>query len=215
MSQIILLLSSSSFLEKDFQPILGRPLKEYKLAHITTAGKGEGVRNLDYQERTRNRLRAQECVFEDIDIDGKNEDELREIFKNFDGVFMNGGSTFYLLKSIRESGFETVIKELLPQGFLYMGASAGAYVACPTIEMSLWPHQDKYSHYGMEEVKGMHLVPFLVTVHYTPEHEVLLKEKIPTASLPVHILTDEQAIIVRDGVIEFLGEEKIKIGEGN
>ena len=209
MSQTILLLSSGSFLEKNFRLILGRPLKEYKLAHITTAGKGQGVRNLDYQEKTRNRLRAQECVFEDIDIDGKNEDELRAIFKNFDGVFMNGGSTFYLLKSIRESGFEKVIKELLPTGFIYIGASAGSYVACPTIEMSLWPHQDKYSHYDMEDVKGMNLVPFLVTVHYTPEHEELLKEKIPTASLPVHILTDEHAIIVRDGVMEFLGGEEV------
>ena len=214
MSQTILLLSSGSFLEKNFRLILGRPLKEYNLPHITTAGKGQVFRTPDYQDKTKNRFRAQECVFEDIDIDGKNEDELRAIFKNFDGVFMNGGSTFYLLKSIRESGFEKVIKELLPTGFLYMGASAGAYVACPTIEMSNWTERGKYNEYQITDYTGMSLVPFLVYVHYTPESEALLREQIPQASLPVHILTDEQAIIVRDGVIEFLGEE-VKIGEGN
>lgn len=203
----MLLISSSSFLENDFTEILGKPFREYKIAHIINGSKGKGVNDLSYLERTRERFKKQDCYFEDLDLDGKNANELRSILKNFNAVFVNGGSTFYLLKSIRKSGFDEVIKELLPQGFLYMGASAGSYVACPTIEMALWEHQDIYDHSGITDFTGMNLVPFLVTVHYNPEYKELLKEKIPNASCPVRILTDEQAILVKDEEIKFFGEE--------
>ena len=204
----LLLLSSSGFLENDLSKILDKPLKKYRLAHIITASKGEGVDSLVYLERTRDRLKKHNCDFEDIDIDGKTEVELRSILKNFNGVLVNGGSTFYLLKSIRESGFDKIIKELLPQGFLYIGASAGSYVVCPTIEMSLWEHQDKYNHYGMTDFTGMNLVPFLITVHYIPEDEELLRKKIPQANYPVRILTDQQAILVKDEKYILVGDSK-------
>lgn len=115
------------------------------------------------------------------------------------------------MKSIRESGFDTVIKELLPTGFIYIGASAGSYVACPTIEMSFWKHQDKYHHYDLKDFTGMNLVPFLMTVHYTPEYESILREKIPQSKYPVRILTDEQAILVKDDEVTFLGGNEVKL----
>lgn len=210
MKQNLLLLSSSSFLEGDLSGVFEKPLKEYKLAHITTASKGKGVGSLDYLERTRDRLRACNCEFEDLDLDGKSEDELRQILKKFDGVFVNGGSTFYLLKAIRESGFEKVLKELLPTGFIYIGASAGSYVACPTIEMAFWKHQDKYHHYDLKNLTGMNLVPFLMTVHYTPQYEAILKEKLPQSKYPVKILTDDQALLVKDDTVTLLGGDEIR-----
>src|SRR3990167_4555668 len=98
----ILLLSSSGFLEKDLSNVFDKPLKNYRLAHIINASKGKGVRNLDYLERARKRLSNHKCKFEDLDLDGKTEDDIRNILKNFDGVFVSGGNSFYLLKSIRE-----------------------------------------------------------------------------------------------------------------
>src|ERR1700687_3714045 len=101
----LLLLSSSSFLEKDLSSIFDKPLKDYRLAHILTASKGRGVGDLGYLERAKERLGKLGCKFEDVDLDGKTESEVRNTLINFDGVFVSGGSTFYLLKSIRESGF--------------------------------------------------------------------------------------------------------------
>jgi peptidase E len=111
-----------------------------------------------------------------------------------------------LLKSIKESGFDKVIKKLLPQGLIYMGASAGSYVACPTIEMATWKHQDKYDHYGLTDLTAMNLVPFLLMAHYKPENQELLKEEISQANLPVKILTDEQAIMAQDGSFKLIGK---------
>lgn len=208
----LLLLSSSQFLiENKLSEIFNKSFENIKLAHIFTAAKGKGCVKMEYLEKTKNILKAKGCIVEDLDIDGKNEDELRNILKNFDGVFVNGGSTFYLLKSIRESGFDKVLKELLPEGFIYIGASAGSYVCCPTIEMSLWKHQDKYDHYGMTDLTGMNLVPFLMSVHYVPENKELIKNKISEANYPVRILTDQQAILVKDDEITFLGGKEIKL----
>ncbi|KKQ60349.1 MAG: hypothetical protein US81_C0023G0011 [Parcubacteria group bacterium GW2011_GWE2_38_18] len=207
----ILLTSSSKFLNNDLTKILGKPLKDFRIAHIITASKGEGVTDLGYINRTKEIFKQNNCEFEDLDLDGKNENELRKILKKFDAVFVNGGSTFYLLKSIRESGFNKVIKELLPLGLIYIGASAGSYVACPTIEMSTWKHQDKYNHYGLTDFSAMNLVPFLMSVHYVPEYETLLRKKIPLTNYPVKILTDEQAILVKNNEINLLGGDEIII----
>lgn len=207
--QTLLLLSSGRFLKKDLSSLIGKSLSDLKIAHVINASKGKGVGSLDYLERVRQNFRDNNCYFEDLDLDGMNENSLREKLKNFNAVFVNGGSTFYLLKSIRESGFDKVIKELLPQGFVYMGASAGSYVACPTIEMATWKHQDKYDHYGLTDFTAMNLVPFLMTVHYIPDYHDLLKEKIKNANYSARVLSDEQAILVKDGNIELIGGEEI------
>lgn len=201
----ILLLSSSKFLI-DHPKIFDKPFKDMKMAYIITASKGST--NLDYLQRERDFFKQQNYNYTELDIDGKNESELKEILSKYEIVYVTGGNSFYLLKSIKESGFDKVIKELISGGVIYMGASAGSYVACPTIEQSKWKHQDKYNHYKVEDLQAMNLVPFLVTVHYKPEYDDVLKENIPKTKLPVRILTDDQAILIQDDKTELLGEGK-------
>jgi len=204
----LLLLSSGKFLNNDLTEYLGKPLSDFRIAHVINASKGKGVNDLSHLDRVRAIFKQNNCYFEDLDLDGKKEDDLRKIFSNFDAVFVNGGNTFYLLKSVRESGFDKVIKELLPKGFVYIGASAGSCLACPTIETSLWRHQEKYDHYGLTDLTGLNLVPFLISVHYMPDYHDILKEKIFKAGYPTKILTDNQAILVKDGEIRLLGGEE-------
>ena len=199
----LLLLSSSRFLNAHPQ-VFGVPFRDMKIAYVITASKS--VPSIDYLERSRDFFREQGYHFQELDLDGKHKQELHEFLSEFDIVYVEGGNSFYLLKSIRESGFDTVMKELLPKGLIYVGASAGTYVACPTIEMALWRHQDKYDHHGITDVTAMGLVPFLVTAHYKPEYDALLKEKIPKAHYPVRILSDDQALLVEDNEVRLIGE---------
>ena len=206
----ILLLSSTKFLIKHPSPFPHKSLREMRIAYITTASKG--VSDVAYLERTENIFKQNNYNYEELDIDGKNKEWLESYLKDFEAVFVQGGNSFYLLKAIRESGFDSVIKKLLPGGFVYIGASAGSYVACPTIEMAGLGHQDKYNHYGVADLTAMGLVPFLMSVHYSPENKDILKEKIAKTSLPVKILTDDQAILIQDDKVELVGEgEEIKI----
>ncbi len=122
-----------------------------------------------------------------------------------------GGNTFYLLKAIRESGFDEVIKDLVDKGVPYVGTSAGSYVACPTIERATWKHQDKYDRCGITDFTGMNLVPFLVTAHYVSEFEPKIRKGISETKYPTKILMDGQAILVQDNNYQFLGGEETKL----
>lgn len=201
----LLLLSSNRFFEKNPQ-IFEKPFKDMKIAFIINASKS--VPNTDYLERHRKFFKENNYNIQEVDLDGMNEEGVRDLLKGFEAVMVEGGNSFYLLKSIRESGFDKVVKELLPKGLIYMGASAGSYVACPSIEVAVWKHQDKYSHHGITDFAGMNLVPFLMTVHYKPEYKELLKEKISKARYPVKILDDDQAILVEDDKIHLLGNSE-------
>ncbi len=200
----LLLLSSNRFLEKNPQ-VFEKPFKDLKTAWIINASKS--VPSTDYFERHRKFFKDNAYNIQEVDIDGKNKDELKDLLKNFEAVFVEGGNSFYLLKSIRESGFDEAVKELIPQGLIYIGASAGSYIACPTIEMALWKHQDKYNHHGITDYTAMSLVPFLMTAHYKPEYKDLLKDKIFGAKCPVKVLDDEQAILVIDDKVSLIGGE--------
>lgn len=202
----ILLLSSSRFLSGDPPLNLPRPLKDLRLAYVTTASKG--VTDKAYLERTEKIFAQNGYQYREFDLDGQDESGLEKELSGFDGVFMQGGNTFYLLRAIRASGFDKIIPKLLARGFLYIGASAGAYVACPTIEMAGLKRQDKYDHYGITDLTGLGLVPFLLSVHYLPEYESSLREKISACAYPVRILTDQQALLVQDDTVQLLGEGK-------
>ena len=187
-----------------------KPLKNMRMVYIMTASKG--VEDLEYLDRAKKIFKTNEYDYEELDIEGKNEEWLRKYLKNFKVVYVQGGNTYYLLKAIRESGFDKVIKELISQGFIYIGSSAGAFVACPTIEMAGYKHHDKYNHFGVTDLTGLNLVPFLVSVHYSPEYKEILHEIIASAKYPVRILTDEQAILVKDGKEQLFGSgEEAKV----
>lgn len=148
---------------------------------------------------------------EDIDIEGKDKRGLWGLLKDKDVIYVQGGNTFYLLKHIKESGFDKVVKELINEGVTYIGVSAGSYVACPTIEVANWKHQDR-NMVGLKDLTALNLVPFLMTVHYEPKYKPILEKEIPSTSYPVKILTDNQALLVRDGQVRLIGEgREIKI----
>ena len=148
-----------------------------------------------------------------LDIEEKTEDIWRELLKDKDVVLMAGGNTFYLLKAVRESGFEKVIKELIEKGMVYAGSSAGSYVACPTIETATWkkPGEEK-ERFGVTDLTAMNLVPFLFKAHYDPEEKEMLKEKISEAKYETKILKDGQAILVEGDNYKLVSEwEEIKL----
>ncbi|MDD3487424.1 MAG: Type 1 glutamine amidotransferase-like domain-containing protein [Candidatus Moranbacteria bacterium] len=207
----LLLSSNGSFIIENGFGLLFDDISKIKLAYIITASKGVG--DLSYLERHKEKLDNLGIDYEEIDIEGKNEDQLRDTLKNKNVVYVEGGNTFYLLKAVRESGFGEIIKELINSDVTYIGSSAGAYIVCPTIEMATWKPKQK-DRFGVTDFTALNLVPFLVTAHYIPELESVLKEKIAKAKYPTRILQDGQGILVEDGEYKFVGEgEEVKFNK--
>lgn len=209
----LLLTSAGMRVKEEILKILPKSPDQIKLAHIITASKVE--KDTSYMVRDKQQMIEARFQVEDIDIEGKNEAELSELLSDKDVIYVQGGNTFYLLKCIKESGFEKVIKELMKKDVIYVGVSAGSYIICPTIEMAIWKHQDR-NIVGLTDLTALNLVPFLITAHYKSEYYSVIKKAISHSKYPVKILTDQQAILVKDGKIKLVGKGKeIKINKKN
>ena len=201
----LILASDLSFLLKYGYELTGISKSEMKIGYVTTASKA--TRDKTFFEKVENTILENEYSFEKFDIEGKSKDEMLNFFKNKNVIHVEGGNTFYLLKAIRESGFAEVLKELLNEGKIYIGTSAGAYIMCPTIEVANW-NENGRDRFGLTDFSALNYVPFVLKVHYKDEAENLVKEKMKTLKYPLRILRDGQGILVEDDKFTFFGEEK-------
>jgi dipeptidase E len=74
-----------------------------------------------------------------------------------------GGNTFVLLRGIQENGLLQPVRERVAAGMPYVGWSAGANVACPTIRTS-----NDMAIVAPASFEGFALVPFQINPHFIP-----------------------------------------------
>jgi dipeptidase E len=197
---------------KDFLELLSKKPAETSVCVIITASLANHPKgDAPYVKADERRLA--EIGFKtiiEVDLRKEKRELLEGKLKSFDVVFVEGGNTFYLMKYIRKSGFDKAIKRFLDDGGVYLGVSAGSYVACPDISPAQWKHADEQNKVGLKDLTGLGLVNFYVSPHYKPEHEKIISEKKDSISYPVFALTDAQAILVDDRGIRFIGPGEFK-----
>ena len=200
--KIIILASSGDFIAStNIDNFLPKPLNESRILYITTASKK--VNDDSYVEKTRQKIGELSFSYTEIDIAGKTEEELKKALSLCDIVYVEGGNTFYLLKAVRDSGFDKAVKEAIDNGVVYWGVSAGSYIACPSIVMATW--SDRFDRFGVTDWSAMNFVPFLIKAHYTPDNLDSLKRNAKDLQFPMRLLNDKQAVIVRGGEAQLIG----------
>jgi dipeptidase E len=124
-------------------------------------------------------------------------------------VWINGGNTFVLMRAMRLSGFDRIIKERLAEDtIVYGGFSAATVAATPSlrgIEAMDDPNEAPESYPSEIVWDGLGLVPFQVAVHYRSDHpesddveeEIAFYER---EGLAYRTLRDGQVLVVRDAV---------------
>lgn len=193
---------------ESFLKLLGKKPKETKVCFITTASHPE--ENKWYVEKDRERLSELGFKVTELDLKEENEESLKNKLINFDVIFVEGGNTFYLLKYVRESGFDEALKLFLDKGGIYLGVSAGTYIAGLDISPTQWKHVEDKNIVGLKDSRGMGLVNFVIFPHYKPEHESIIKENKHKVPYPIIALTDSQAILVNNNGIQFIGPGEFK-----
>jgi dipeptidase E len=78
-----------------------------------------------------------------------------------EAVFVGGGNTFRLLKTLQESELLGPLRRRVREGLPYLGASAGINIACPTIKTT-----NDMPIVQPASFQALGLVPFQINPHY-------------------------------------------------
>ena len=82
-----------------------------------------------------------------------------------DAVFVGGGNTFHLLRACYEHGLVDAVRARVAAGAPYVGWSAGANLACPTIRTT-----NDMPVVEPPSLDALGLVPVQINPHYTDAH---------------------------------------------
>lgn len=179
--------------------LIEKPIHNLKLIYIPTAA--DPYQDKWFIDEDRKRLQEMEIKFSELDIKNQNASKLKKALKNSDVIFISGGNSFYLLEKSLESGFDKVVKELVDHDIIYVGASAGAAIAGPTLE-PIQLLDDPTKAPNLKSFNAFGLVNFVILPHYGKEKYRHKYDKIVQiyGHKPYQLLklTDHQAVIVEN-----------------
>lgn len=136
--------------------------------------------------------------------DYKNQEAI-ELLRGKDIIWFAGGATGYLLYWIRRCQIDKTLPELLRNGAVYVGSSAGSMVAAPTLELTEWYFRDQEPGAGC--IPGLGLVDFEIYPHFEDADYKAIEQRFPGGEL--YLLKNGEAITVVDEKIEVLGEKRL------
>lgn len=182
-----------------FTKLVGKNLKDLSFALIENAADPYG-KDVGFVIETRTVLLSLGMQLELIDLSkykNKSED-LKEKLSTFDVIWFGGGNTYYLRWLMRETGFDTMAKELLESGVVYGGGSAGAIITGSTLKYFDLVDDPKVSPDII--YSGLNLIDLVIITHWGTDS---IQEKLneiqslyKNDNIDTVTITDNQAIIV-------------------
>jgi len=113
----------------------------------------------DYTARVRRALEPLGHMIESL-----HEGDPTEVLREANGLLVGGGNTFRLLEQLHHADLLKRLRHKAMHGAPYIGWSAGANLACPTIRTT-----NDMPVVQPPSFAGLHLVPFQINPHYTDQ----------------------------------------------
>ncbi len=121
----------------------------------------------------------------------------KEKVTNFSGIYIGGGNTPYLLKTIKDNGFIDFIKEAMKKSLPIYGGSAGAIIFAKTIIPSLVEDENFVALTDLSAINAIN--NYELWCHYGPKEEDSLQEFIKKYNLVNMVALPEETGLVIDG----------------
>lgn len=133
-----------------------------------------------------------------------------------DAIFVGGGNTFRLLKTLYDRDLLNLIRDRVRAGFPYLGSSAGTVIAAPTMQTT-----NDMPIVEPPSFAALGLIDFQINPHYVdpdPQsthrgetREERLREYLEENEGPVIGLREGSIIRVEDNVTTLLGEKTARL----
>jgi dipeptidase E len=230
-----LLLTSSGITNEDIQKalgdLLGKPISESSALFVPTAiyAYPQGIKNGWQVIKTPGELGWKTFgVLELTALPSLPKEVWLPQVEEADAILVGGGNKFYLSYWMGKSGLFGILPQLIEQGKVYVGASAGSMMLTPALNFN----QDHFQKTGIyhddefnEEMtsnagssKTLGLVDFVIRPHlgadYFPQATLENVEKwAAKTNYPLYALDDQSALQVIDGKIEAVSRGQWKLFE--
>jgi dipeptidase E len=185
----------------DLEKLLGKPFNQTSVALIANAKDY-------YTERPRSCTVGDLVEYmenlglsvDQVDLrEFESSDSVKGALKAYDLIYVMGGNTYMLRYEMLRSGFDMVIKELLDDGIVFGGYSAGALVAGLSIAGVELDDEPEFAEEVIKE--GLNLVPFAILPHVDDPgyKDILLTFRDIHKDKKIIELKDSQAVVFNDG----------------
>ena len=200
---------SNKSIEKELKSFIGKDFNGLKMLFCITASNYEGGEMNEWLIEDLIGFKNLGFKIDVCDINGIDKDNFLARFKWCDVMYFEGGNTQWLRKCIKESGLEEHLKELL-ETRVWIGASAGSTVLCPTLCNSC---QDLFDE-TLEgyPIDGLGLVNFQfiphLNNHFFPK---IRKDNLFYASKNLKEIDGNKLYILDDNSALFIDNDNIKV----
>lgn len=198
-----LLLTSAGLINqniiKNFLQLLNKPIYQAKIIFIPTAARSS--EELKYVNKSKKKLVDLGIIKKNIKTINLNTPINFNDVKNYDACYVCGGNTFYLLKKIRETNFDKIIKEFINDNKLYVGVSAGSILAGPNIDIAI-PF-DK-NDIDLKNLTGLNLTKIIVSPHYCKKEKIIIDNFKKKSKYKIIPLTDNQALLINNKEVKII-----------
>lgn len=140
------------------------------------------------------------------------------MIQNAEAVAVGGGNTFHLVAEMHKTGIMKAIKERAENGMPFMGWSAGANVACPTLRTT-----NDMPIFEPASFDTLQLIPFQINPHYldaNPEghggetREQRIEEFLAVnRDMKVAGLREASLLYVDGQTVKLMGSRKLRLFE--
>lgn len=143
--------------------------------------------------------------------------QIEKIMKNVDVIYVVGGHTDYLMSVFRKTGFASRLPHLLADK-VYVGSSAGSMVMCNRVSTESYKRiYGEGESYGAEKYLGLvdlAIKPHLNSPEWLNNRKEVLLEIAQDYNGTLYGLSDTSAIVINDSTISIVGEDWVKIVDG-
>ncbi len=148
-----------------FVRLIAKPEKDISVAYIQNAADPYPEGKRAWVENERVTMQSHQFAVELVDLKEYREKlpELKTLLSKKDVIWFGGGNTFYLRWLLQDTGINKIIVELVKQGVVYAGCSAGAIVAGPTLKH--FETADDPADAPEVILDGLHLTKMVIVPH--------------------------------------------------
>ncbi len=200
---------SNKRIENELKNIIGKDFKGLKMLFCITASNYEGGDMNEWLIEDLIALRNLGFIIDVCDINGISIENFIHRFEWADVFYFEGGNTQWLRKCINSSGLEEHLKKLL-ETRIWIGASAGSIVLCPTVYNSCQELFDEYVKDFPED--GLGFVDFQFIPHLNNESfPKIRKENLVNSSKKLKKIDGKKLYVLDDSSAIFINDKEIKI----